>query len=301
LGDGADDAAIKLAFDVEQHHLKVANAIAQYNANPDGWVYWKTQESGSPTVLTLRPLTAAPYFGEMVQKAGDLRVYMSAYPGAKSTFCHELGLDPKKVAWLSLSSNFEPARRPIVMVPIGSLSKTNIEDNLPRACRMTKKILDRHADRGVIHTNSYAIADQVYDFLAHTEHCARLIYPREADQREGAMLEHQQTEGAVLISPSVGEGFDFKDDRARWQIIVKCPWPSLGDKQVATKAEMDPTWYKIEAFKSLLQIAGRICRSETDFGETFVLDDDVSRLLRDVAPFVPGWFSDAIVYPDSSS
>jgi ATP-dependent DNA helicase DinG len=296
---GADDASLKLAFEVEQHYIKVNGAVKQYKANSADWVFWRSEDVG-PVTLTLRPVEAAPYFQRMIGDVGDLRVYMSAYPGSKAVFCRELGLVPDKVAWLSLSSSFPPENRPVVMLPVGSLCKAKQEANLGSALRMIEKLAAKHhLERGVIHTHSYALANAVVAHLEKTEHGARVVYPKEADKREAAITHHKETEASILVSPSVGEGFDFKDEAARWQIIVKAPWAGLGDKQVATKAERSPDWYKMEAFKSLLQTAGRGCRSETDFCVTYVLDEDVIRLLAEVDAHVPLWFKDAIVYPRS--
>jgi Rad3-related DNA helicase len=296
---GADDASLKLAFEVEEHYMRVNGAVGEYKANSTDWVFWRSEDAG-PVTLTLRPVEAAPYFQKLIGDVGDLRVYMSAYPGSKSVFCRELGLSPDRVAWLSLSSSFPPENRPIVMLPVGSLSKAKQEANLGSALRMIEKLATKHhAERGIIHTHSYALANAVVAHLEKTEHASRLIYPKEAEKREAAIAKHKETESSILVSPSVGEGFDFKDDAARWQVVVKCPFASLGDKQVATKAERSPDWYKMQAFKSLLQTCGRICRTETDFGVTYVLDEDVIRLLGDVDAHIPFWFKDSIVYPRS--
>jgi Rad3-related DNA helicase len=296
-GTSADDETLKLAFEVEQHYIKTKNAVEEYQRNPFDWVYWKTEEEGAPVVLTLRPIEAAPYFTEMLGKASDLRIYMSAYPGSKAVFCRELGLKPDRVAWLSLASSFPVENRPVILATVGSLSRTNVQQNLPSALRMVEKIANRHPERGLIHTNSYALAKEVVAFLAKTAHASRVIFPDEADKREAAILKHKGQKGAILISPSIAEGFDFKDDAARWQIVLKTPFRSLSDRQTVVKAERSPEWYKLEAFKTLLQACGRICRTETDTGVTYLLDEDSKRLLAEVDQHIPKWFKDSIIYP----
>ena len=40
----------------------------------------------------------------------------------------------------------------------------------------------------------------------------------------------------ILVSPSLMEGIDLVDDLSRFQIIVKVPYASLGDKHVKKKS-----------------------------------------------------------------
>lgn len=299
LADGGSVSTedLKLAFEVEQHYLQSKLAIGQYQANEEDWAFWRSEDRG-PVTLTLRPIEAAPYMDQMIRSAADVRIYMSAFLGPKAVFCRELGLDPKKVAWLGLSSSFSPESRPVVLATVGSMARSQLETTTPGVLRLIDKLLTKHeGERGLIHTNSYALADKVVEHLAQTGHATRVRYPKEAKERDSMIAEHRATDGSVLVSPSIGEGFDFKGDSARFQIIAKCPWPSLGDKQVAIKAERAPEWYKVEALKSLIQTCGRVCRDETDFGVTYILDEDAKRLLRETDHAVPAWFKEAVVYP----
>jgi len=55
-------------------------------------------------------------------------------------------------------------------------------------------------------------------------------------------------------------------------IIVKLPWPSLQDKRVQKKIEINNDWYTAEMFRSFVQACGRSTRSEDDWSVTYVLD-----------------------------
>jgi ATP-dependent DNA helicase DinG len=49
-------------------------------------------------------------------------------------------------------------------------------------------------------------------------------------QRDEVIAEHvNSTKPNVLISPSLYTGLDLKDDLSRFQIIVKVPYPDLGE------------------------------------------------------------------------
>ena len=293
----SDERAVQRAFEVDQHASQALNFSERVlnGSGQDGWVFWREDGKRNNVTLYARPLTACPYF-EQLFGGFPLRVYLSAYPGAKGPFCRDLGLDPTKVAWLKLSSSFPVENRPVHMIPVGSMGRRSQEQTLPGVLKMIVKILDKEPERGLIHTHSYALSEIIVQHLSLTKHATRLVCPKTAEAREDALKQHADTPGSVLVSPSVYEGFDFKDDLARWGIITKCPYPSLGDKQVEAKSQQDPTWYAVETLKAFLQACGRICRSETDFGRMYVLDDDARRLLKEYKAYVPTWFLDAVVW-----
>ncbi len=79
----------------------------------------------------------------------------------------------------------------------------------------------------------------------------------------------------ILFAVSMGEGTDFRDDQARWQVIVKTPYQDLKDEWVARHREsedMGQRWYDISALQMVIQAAGRIVRSKDDWGESYIPD-----------------------------
>jgi Rad3-related DNA helicase len=283
---------------LENHINKVKRAVKMVRERPRDWVYWreKSESNGEETVIA-RPLDASPFFDQLVRKTADIRVYASAFPGTKKVYCRSLGLDPDRVVWMSLKSDFNPKHRPVVMCTVGSMGRSSIDKTLPAVVRMAVTLARKHANsKGLVHAHSYALSNALYAALS-AEFPGRCLYPRNAAERDALFAQHVETDDpTILISPSMAEGFDFKDDLARWQIIAKCAWPSLSDKRTAVMLERDPEWYRCEAFKSFLQACGRVCRSATDHGVTYVLDKDVERLLNDVDYMVPKWFSESIVH-----
>jgi Rad3-related DNA helicase len=278
---------------------KVKLAIEGVNARPDDWVYWTEETERDGSVASLKPLVAAPYM-DLVRSGGLYRVYMSAYPGEKHIFCRSLGLDPREVAWIKLKSPFAPESRPIIMGCVGSMSKKNKAQTLPIMLKTIAKVLAaHHNEKGVIHCNSYALGTEIYEHFRVTPHGLRLLFPKCADDRDGAMNTHRMSpQPTVLISPSMTEGFDFKDDLARWQIIAKMPYPYLGDQQVAAMKERNPDWYSMQTASTIIQACGRIVRDEKDHGITYVLDSDFNMLWSRHSYFFPNWFKSAMVWPD---
>lgn len=94
--------------------------------------------------------------------------------------------------------------------------------------------------------------------------------------------------GLIAVSPSVSEGVDFKDGRARAQFILKCPIPYLGDTYINSHAKGNPDigipadskFIPRYIFTTMIQQYGRVMRSETDWGYTIVVDQAIKRYLN---------------------
>lgn len=283
----------------ENQYGKVARALEDFETYPENWVYWQEEAMstvGPERTAIAKPLSAARYFRDLIDGTSDVRVYMSAYPGSKDVFCRTLGLDPTRVAMLSLGSVFPKENRPIHISPIGSMSKKNQAATMPSFLRCMGKIMDGHGDqKGIIHCNSYALGELIYRHFERLPQGRRILFPRNADEREDVYEKHRESNGpTVILSPSFTEGFDFIGDLARWQVIAKVPFPYLGDRQVAAKKEQDPEWYAMRTVMTLVQASGRIVRSETDHGTTYVTDADFDYLWDKYEYMFPNWWKEAL-------
>lgn len=108
--------------------------------------------------------------------------------------------------------------------------------------------------------------------------------------------------GLTLVSPSIIEGLDFKEDICRAQIILKAPIPNLGDRfnyykfngceQINMPA--DKMFLDRKLAIDLNQAYGRNVRGTTDWGETYIVDLAISkRLARAFGVHLPGIDNDA--------
>ena len=86
----------------------------------------------------------------------------------------------------------------------------------------------------------------------------------------------------------------FRSKLAEWQIIAKVPFPNMGDKHVCARKDADDDWYKMETIKTIVQACGRIVRSETDQGATYIMDADIIRLIDNYPHFFPKWWMSAV-------
>lgn len=291
----------KEAMKLEQHISKTKRAWDLIMKDPKDWVFWQERNRNQKLELIVRPMYASAFMPAFVD-SGTIRIYMSAYPGSKNIFCRTLGLDRERVAWLSLNSPFAPTNRPVIMSMVGSMSKRNVAETMPKFLRLTEKILDKHhSEKGIIHCNSYAIGKAISDHFRNTKHASRILFPTKADEREKMFVEHAASPSpTVIVSPSMTEGFDFKDELATWQIIAKVPYPSLSDRQIVAKKDADPDWYTLQAVSTIIQATGRICRNESDHGTTYILDRDFMGLWeRGGQEMFPKWYTEAMVWRKS--
>ena len=283
---------------LKSHLGRIEHAVSNMQTDPDGWVFWQELEEGELACIA-KPLSAAPFVPELINQLGATRVYMSAYPGPKDVFCRSLGINPKRMAWLELDSAFPAENRMVHMTTVGSMGRACVDATTPRLLRMCETILESHAnDKGIIHTHSYALGQKIHAYLSRLDSCrGRVLFATKAAERTLIFNRHRESKQAtVLISPSMTEGYSFDDDLARFQIIAKVPFGYLGDRQVAAKMKLDGEWYMLQTVMTIIQACGRIVRSETDHGDTYILDSDFIRVYEENQKFFPAWFKAAFKF-----
>lgn len=295
LMDQEETEYARMVYILDQHLKKVQAAVINLANNPENWVFWGETSETDGEMLCAKPIHTGPW-ASLLKEAGSIFVYLSAYPGTKDVFCRTLGLDRDEVAWKTIDSTFPAKNRPIFSCNIGSLSRKNLDYNLPSVLKSIQKIVDfHHETKGVIHCTTYKLGEQIFKSLRQGDNALRAIFPRNADERNEAFRRHAESrQPTILVSPSMTEGYDFHDDLARWQIIVKVPYPYLGDRRVEARQMEDPDWYDMQAVSALIQSSGRAVRSVEDSAITYILDSDFERLYDRQKVMFPKWWRDAL-------
>ena len=108
------------------------------------------------------------------------------------------------------------------------------------------------------------------------------------------IAQHRATSSSVLLSSSLWEGVDLKDDDSRFQIIAKAPYKSLGDTRVRAKMNKFPSWYSSETMMKILQGFGRSIRSDDDWARTYVIDSTINNLVNQTRGIVPKAYWDVL-------
>lgn len=253
------------------------------------WIFGKERtEDGLQYVL--KPLYVHP-FGDLLFSLSNKRVLMSATIFDKDGFCNSIGLNPQDIAFIRIPSTFPKENRPIYALSDGlNLSYKYIDVNLPKMGEIIKIILKRHEnEKGIIHTHNYRISKYIEANVSDD----RLLFHTSANREAQYKLHLGCMVPSVLVSPSMGEGVDLKDELSRFQIICKIPYPYLGDQQIAERTAVDPQWYRWKTGLALVQSYGRSVRSETDSAITYVIDIAFESFVS-CGSRMPNWFMEAI-------
>jgi len=158
------------------------------------------------------------------------------------------------------------------------------------------QIIGRRLDRkGIIHTVSYDRRNFVMANSLFSKH----MVTHDSHNAEQVVRQFKNMPApAILVSPSVTTGYDFPGDEAEYQIIGKIAYPDTRDKIVKARAKDDPEYPAYIAMQHLVQASGRITRQLSDFGETFIIDNNITWFLKTYKEFAPDWFKEAYKYCD---
>lgn len=260
------------------------------------WVY-ETYSDRDEFKIT--PINVDFVFKKYIQNLGTKFIFMSATIGDSDVFIKSLGLDKNECAYYECDSPFSSKKSPIIILERLDLSYKNIDDELALMLKYIESISKKHNDKnGIIHSGNYKIARYIYE-NASTELQKRLVFKEKFDNINNTELinihETNVENGisSILLSPSLVEGVDLKDDLSRWQIIIKLPFSSLGDKRIKHLAEIFPLWYTNDVVKKVIQACGRSTRHEQDYSITYILDKVTLYTFSKVN--IPQWFKKRII------
>jgi len=281
---------LKKCTALKSHVDKVIKFLQVQNA--DNWVFESLPAvGGSGAKITFKPIDVSPFAEDTLFRLGKRALLMSATIIRPDIFSESLGIPEAQRACLTIPTPFPSENRPIMPFPIGSMSADNIENTLPKMVQAVKEILREHkGEKGIIHAHSFRVAN----YLKKNIRDKRLIF-HDSHDREEALKKHLSSkEPTVLVSPSMSEGVDLRDDLARFQILMKVPYPSLGDKLVRKRMHRWTWWYPMQTVKTIVQSVGRAIRSETDHAVTYILDADWRRFYGQHKDLFPDAFKVAI-------
>jgi len=245
--------------------------------------------------LRFTPADVSTVLQRYLFKSGQKTVMLSATILNKDAFIESLGIKPHRTRFITVDSPFPKENRPIFTHRVvGNFNQQNMEGYMPAIVASIDDILGHYKDvKGIIHGHTYKICEYI---AQHSKASARLIYPKTAREQTEALGRHfSSPEPTILLSPSMKEGVDLKDDACRIQIIVKTPYPYLGDPVVKKRMELYPNYYRLKTALALVQSYGRAVRSETDHAATFLLDGNTVKFIKMNQDLFPKWFLKAMV------
>lgn len=219
---------------------------------------------------------------------------MSATVLDHEIFTEVLGIPQDSYEYIELPCIFPKANRPIYFVPAAFLSHKKLDAELPKLVCALDKILDHHtSQKGIIHAHNYRVARYI---LHNSKHRNYMLTHSIEDREQILELFKKAAAPAVLISPSMGTGVSLEEDLARYAIIAKMPFPDQGDKVIARRMDSKDVanWYAYATVQELVQSTGRIVRSETDWGVTYILDTNFQWFARKYRSLFPDWWMDSV-------
>jgi Rad3-related DNA helicase len=273
---------------LDKHKCQLNRYFEELGGPMNDYVIVKDGVAGKRNV-TLKPLDVTMQARLLLYTMGRKRVLMSATILDEHTFMRSAGVPSDMSASISIPSPFPPSAFGITFDPIGKMSKAQAKLTEHDLLKKVKSILDKHPNvKGIIHTANYDTAKMIGKIDNK-----RLLVQATADDREKLLHEHLTSpEPTLIVSPSMMEGLDLKDDLGRLQIICKVPFPYIGDPVVEIKMQRDPQWYAWCTARAIVQSIGRSVRNNTDWTSTYILDECFRSFYKRWSKLFPPNFSE---------
>jgi ATP-dependent DNA helicase DinG len=226
---------------------------------------------------------------------GEYVVLMSGTIYDKNVYCRNIGLNPADVHFIRVPSTFPLKGRPIYVKPAYQVdtSYANWQDNFKEMTDKINNIMNIFSDvKGLIHVPSYDAGLEIANWLPP----GRVMTHDKSNFQEKLQEFYASKEPKVFLSPVCQQGVDFKDDRARFQIILRIPYLNTSDEFVNHVVKNDFLKYNYWALVIFGQQIGRGNRSENDFCATFLMDSRFNKFLANNGSKLPKWLKDAFIY-----
>ena len=210
-----------------------------------------------------------------------------------------MGFEKDDVAFIDTpKSPFPMENRSVQLLNIKRLSYGATQGDELEVINSIDKILDKHSDqRGIILTSSIPRCHKILRNLSpHNAKRIRICHSvnKEGKTQDDILTEHAKDPSGVLLSSSLWEGVDLKDDLSRFQIVAKVPYPNYTEKRIKAKMEKFPLWYTSQTLTKILQGFGRSIRSEDDWANTYVLDSAINNVFFKGQGMIPRAYYDIL-------
>jgi Rad3-related DNA helicase len=215
-------------------------------------------------------------------------IFMSATFSDPSAYLRGIAL--KGAKYIKLESSFDFDKSPIYFFNSHRMTYSNIEKNLPWLIDKINRLISNHeGESGLIHSASYKLSMDIFNGLTPQNRSRVLIY-NGTEEKRNFLDELKKSNDKILLGPSLLEGLDMKDDFARFMIFAKTPYPSLADRFIKTKMNINPEWYAWKSSLNIIQGIGRGVRNQKDYCITYYLDATLGDLISKNRKMFPSDF-----------
>lgn len=226
------------------------------------------------------------FVGEMFELLNNAEHNLLMSATITKEYAHQTLKMLDSMEYMRLDPQFPPMNKKVVIFKPLTLNYTSMKDQktVKQLCANVWQIVDHHTSvgqRGIILAPSFNVVESITGTLRNMGTKAK-IFEHRRGEKLAELVEmfkaYPIDKPAVLITPSGYEGVDLPGDLSRYQIIVKCPYASLGDRRIKVIMEQYPTIYQINAIQKIVQGAGRSVRSSDDWAITYMLDTAIQRV-----------------------
>jgi Rad3-related DNA helicase len=239
--------------------------------------------------IVIKPVYAATVAQQVVYSKSDFFLHMSATIIGAQQYATTMGIPDNTWKYMGVDNPIPVGQR-LVKVIKGLAVGAKFTEWTRYYTLIDKLLTKHHNQNGVIHTVSHDLAKKIHENLSKANQRRVLVSSNTND-----IMNHlSSVQNAVVISPSIEKGYDFKDDLSRFQIVAKVPYGYLGDPHIKLNMERNSKWYARNTIMRLVQMCGRSVRGVNDYATTYVVDENFLKLTKSNYDLFPEWFTESI-------
>jgi Rad3-related DNA helicase len=262
----------------------------------NGTVEWVHSFDSRRSRHSWRPLAVRGMLSDFWNTFDHILLCSATFFGIE-TLLGDCGL-PTPFRRVIVADAFPSARAPIRLLSAATLGYKADELEFERAADAVGAIASAHpAERGLIHANSYRLAAAIRKYLPREVRRRLISHDPLNRTHRFARWRSEGPPNSIFLAVAMSQGIDLVGDIARWQVIVKVPFPNLGDTWVRRRKEQvdGQLWYSNRTLIEVLQASGRIMRSSEDRGTTYFIDSHMDQLLENEWLRLPEWFTNRVI------
>jgi len=284
---------------VEELYSRISRFTGNELRDKSGNARWVADMESDQKSISIKAVCPGSIFSQYALKSfGKQRLYLSAtFLGGNNhnSYIRSMNLDPTRTYTINVPSTFPAHNRPIITRSAGDLGQRDWGKNFGSLVKTLREVFEENKGvRGVVHCTSYGMSEQLAGALSDSDRL--LVYDRfSRDEIVKSFVSGRVDDDAILLAVALNEGYDFKDDLCRFQVIVRIPYPVPTSCVKARKA-LDGEFYTWHTCLTLTQAYGRGMRSADDWCRTYIVDGRFSKFVRrgDVRRHLPNWFLEAV-------
>jgi len=185
-------------------------------------------------------------------------------------------------------SIFDPNNKNVIDCKLPTLNYKNMQDSkfMKPVYDEVNSIVEEYFDvKGIIIVSSFAqlqtINEKLSTHLKKNKVKVKIFAQNRGEKLKDVLADFlEYKKPSVLISPAIHEAVSFDHDLARYIVMFKASYPSLGDKRWKYILNNYPNLYNKTTLYKIIQGIGRGVRDVDDYCDIFLIDGKIKQLLK---------------------